>query len=878
MGRISNYQEDSVVGPKDKVVGSELIGYNSGGAPYYKTRNFTMFDIQTFVMGGNFTFQAPINITIGDDGIRNWSHDTISISTITGGAISLKQKDNNANGTPTTFTAITNLGFDSSKANHLNSYTLTTFTMPEEYSFIVTGDDAVDHSDTGTNADSVDQTINFEQTLTISSGDAWISTLSSNGNIVSIYHNYVTRTDVAYVGTEENFDGIVLENDGIFTVLNTVTSDNKGHVTGSTTTKYTLPDYKFNIAADSTAEGDPAFTTSIDIHSTSIDTLSVLASEPISSIITANDTITISHDTVSRSEETSTASSTPGFGGTFTALDSVSSNTQGHVIASDKTTVTIPNTVFVGSTAALPPSTPAEGGSVGLVPAPASTDILKFLRSDGNWNMPLSYTISTSNVAGDASSNPVVIAGATIGITDGTNTSSIKIQQGANVNIGSSAGIITISSTDTSYSIFTETVAGLVPAPTSSNTAKFLRGDGNWEVPTNTQYSDFTVSTASAVGTAGLVPAPGIGTQGGTYFLNGNGSFSIPPVPLASSAARGGIKIGYTEDGKNYPLELSSEKAYVNVPWTDTWNANAKTVAGYVAAPGNVADQVWKTNASGVPAWRTDANTTYSEATSTTAGLMSTTHHDKLGGIEDNATADQTAAQLRTAIGTGNGNLVPPEGTAGHFLKHDGTFGLPSYTTNTNTTYSNFTGATNNTFGLAGLVPAPGYGETALFLKSNGTWASTPDTNTNTTYSPGAGIDLSGTTFSLTQTTNTGNLYYKIPFMNNNVINIDSTISTLSYNPSTNVFAVGKISIGTTATIANRSIYSQSSGSNYFEIANTSTSNGGRLLFGCTSSGFNGIYSRNDDTTAGREFRLIQLSATVITVATDGDTTFVGDG
>jgi hypothetical protein len=40
-------------------------------------------------------------------------------------------------------------------------------------------------------------------------------------------------------------------------------------------------------------------------------------------------------------------------------------------------------------------------------------------------------------------------------------------------------------------------------------------------------------------------------------------------LPLASSTVRGGIKIGYTESGKNYPVELSSEKAYVNVPWTD---------------------------------------------------------------------------------------------------------------------------------------------------------------------------------------------------------------------------------------------------------------------------------------------------------------------
>jgi hypothetical protein len=30
------------------------------------------------------------------------------------------------------------------------------------------------------------------------------------------------------------------------------------------------------------------------------------------------------------------------------------------------------------------------------------------------------------------------------------------------------------------------------------------------------------------------------------------------------------MKIGYAENGQNYPVELSSEKAYVNIPWTDT--------------------------------------------------------------------------------------------------------------------------------------------------------------------------------------------------------------------------------------------------------------------------------------------------------------------
>ena len=50
------------------------------------------------------------------------------------------------------------------------------------------------------------------------------------------------------------------------------------------------------------------------------------------------------------------------------------------------------------------------------------------------------------------------------------------------------------------------------------------------------------------------------------YFLSKlkNGSF------VASSSAFGGIKIGYTQTGKNYPVQLSNGQAYVNVPWVNT--------------------------------------------------------------------------------------------------------------------------------------------------------------------------------------------------------------------------------------------------------------------------------------------------------------------
>ena len=47
-------------------------------------------------------------------------------------------------------------------------------------------------------------------------------------------------------------------------------------------------------------------------------------------------------------------------------------------------------------------------------------------------------------------------------------------------------------------------------------------------------------------------------------------TFNNYSLPLAASGTRGGIQIGYSESGTNYAVKLSSEKAYVSVPWTDT--------------------------------------------------------------------------------------------------------------------------------------------------------------------------------------------------------------------------------------------------------------------------------------------------------------------
>lgn len=57
-------------------------------------------------------------------------------------------------------------------------------------------------------------------------------------------------------------------------------------------------------------------------------------------------------------------------------------------------------------------------------------------------------------------------------------------------------------------------------------------------------------------------------------------------LPLASANTRGGIKSGYTQNGKNYPVQINAqEQAYVSVPWTDnntTYSAATASVLGLV--------------------------------------------------------------------------------------------------------------------------------------------------------------------------------------------------------------------------------------------------------------------------------------------------------
>ena len=247
--------------------------------------------------------------------------------------------------------------------------------------------------------------------------------------------------------------------------------------------------------------------------------------------------------------------------------------------------------------------------------------------------------------------------------------------------------------------------AGLVPAPAAGAQAKYLRGDGTWQTPPNTTYSNMGGATSSAAGSAGLVPAPAAGEQ--ASFLRGDGTWVVPTnttYAKANTTTLGLVMIGYTENGKNYPVELdSSGKMYVNVPWTDT-----NTTYGVVGANGStglVKNGSTVTNASGYTACPIVGGIPYYKDTNTTYANM----------------------KAATASAAGAAGLVPAPvaGKQASFLRGDGTWQTPP-----NTTYSNMGAASASAAGKAGLVPAPAAGAQAKYLRGDGTWQTPP----NTTY------------------------------------------------------------------------------------------------------------------------------------------------
>ena len=276
---------------------------------------------------------------------------------------------------------------------------------------------------------------------------------------------------------------------------------------------------------------------------------------------------------------------------------------------------------------------------------------------------------------------------------------------------------VTAALTDTTYSDFTGATssvagaAGLVPAPTTADPDKYLKGDGSWGTPTDTTYtagtnvqisaqnvisatdttySNFTGATSSVAGAAGLVPAPAAGDEG--KALHGDGTWKDTTAKL--------VEMSYGES-----------------------NAWAKFIAAY--------------NAGSIVYCRASSNSNPASGSQTRKAFMAYVNNAasptsvefqyvrSVSSKTDSQQCDQVFVYTLTNASGGtwsvaSRNMSPKINVSGPITK--------TFTTGANATITigadAMTGATSSADGAAGIVPKPVTGDQDKFLKGDGTWDS----------------------------------------------------------------------------------------------------------------------------------------------------------
>lgn len=223
-----------------------------------------------------------------------------------------------------------------------------------------------------------------------------------------------------------------------------------------------------------------------------------------------------------------------------------------------------------------------------------------------------------------------------------------------------------------------------------------------------TAVTTFTPNSADA--SLDFVAGTNISLTKGTNKITIANTYSYI-LPTATSDTLGGVKIGYSETNsgtsttRNYAVKLSSEKMYVNVPWTDTTykltlngttnGASGGTSLGSFYAPtaSGTANQVLISGGSNTaPSWTAQSNLSVGTAAKLGTG---TTTYSAWGQTYWSSGVPQSISGNMTSVGSitpsANGNALGTTsarfniyGTSGNFsgnVSISGTLGVTGATT-----------------------------------------------------------------------------------------------------------------------------------------------------------------------------------------------------
>lgn len=167
-------------------------------------------------------------------------------------------------------------------------------------------------------------------------------------------------------------------------------------------------------------------------------------------------------------------------------------------------------------------------------------------------------------------------------------------------------------------------------------------------------------------------------------------------LPAATSGALGGVRIGYSETGQNYPVELNtSNQMYVNVPWQNTTYTFTGGTNKFTVTP------------SGGSAQTVNITPSINNATTSTAGLMSADDKKSLNQLDylilKNSSGSNTDSVLigDDSLVTGGNNISwslfvsTPDNTKTYNNISSSIIVDPGYTSNGSTSNSVIIGENN---------------------------------------------------------------------------------------------------------------------------------------------------------------------------------------
>jgi len=470
------------------------------------------------------------------------------------------------------------------------------------------------------------------------------TTDQASNETITIDHAAITNTPSSASST--------LTHEGTFDAITGLTVSTQGHITGVETTTFTMPagavpnNATITLSAGTYISGGGDFTTDQ----------------------AGNETLTFNHDNTTRTNNTSTAS--PSYGGSFTAIDSITTNATGHVTAVNTKTVTFPASDNTDTTY-------TAGKGLTLNGTTFDANVSGTTQTVGA-NSVSSAGSRTYAIQVDASDNLVVNVPWTDTDTNTNTTYALTATQSGSP-LNNSDPNITLTGSDSSIDNIQLVGAG----------ATTITRNSNGQITISS--TDTNTSTAYTAGT-GL-------TLAGTVF-NANVSSTQQSVAPSSVSAI---------SGRTYAIQVdASDNLVVNVPWVDTnstyiagkgltltgntFDANVHATTQTIAA-NSVSATGSRTYAVQVDAsdnlvvnvpWTdtdTNTNTTYTlTAAQTGSPLNNTDPAITLTGSD----ASTDTIQL---VGTGATTIT---------RNSDGQITISSTDTNTNTTYTAGTGLTLN--------------------------------------------------------------------------------------------------------------------------------------------------------------------------------------